>query len=109
MGELTLSNTQIEDLTPLSELTKLKELRLERNQINDLTPLSGLNQLEWLDLTENETEIEDLTPLAKLTQLKCLISLGRDRRPDPVERLNTAGGADLESKNRSMTSAPFRD
>jgi Leucine-rich repeat (LRR) protein len=39
-----LYNNQITDITPLSNLTKLKTLDLLNNQITDITPLNNLNK-----------------------------------------------------------------
>jgi hypothetical protein len=64
---LDLSGNQISDITPLSELTELRQLFLVNNQIIDLTPLSGLTNLETLDLYRNQ--ITDITPLSGLKNL----------------------------------------
>ena len=67
---LYLRNNQISDLTPLQNLTSLKLLSLENNQINDLSPLQNLTSLEKLYLSGNQ--ISDLTPLQNLTGLEWL-------------------------------------
>ena len=64
LAELNLYDNQISDLTPISQLNKLRWLNLGRNQITDLTPLKKLNQLKQLYLYENpnltKTQIAEL-------------------------------------------------
>ncbi|MBW4460651.1 MAG: leucine-rich repeat domain-containing protein [Nodosilinea sp. WJT8-NPBG4] len=64
---LSLSQTQVSDLSPLSGLTQLSELYLDQTQVSDLSPLSGLTQLRILSLSQ--TQVSDLSPLSGLTQL----------------------------------------
>ena len=65
--ELSLSQNNSSDLTPLAGLKNLTKLNLEDNNISDLTPLAGLTNLTELGLHWNN--ISDLTPLAGLTNL----------------------------------------
>jgi hypothetical protein len=65
--KLSLANNQITDLSPLAELTNLRELFLNNNQISDLMPLAGLTNLQSLNLYDNQ--IIDISPLANLTNL----------------------------------------
>ncbi len=60
----------IEDLTPLRNLTKLKYLELGDNSISDISALSSLTNLETLSLHRND--IRDVTPLRNLTKLSDL-------------------------------------
>ena len=69
LRQLSLSNNEISDLTPLANLTQLRYLPLRDNQISDLTPLANLTQLNYLSLDRNK-KISDLTPLANLDELK---------------------------------------
>ena len=70
LKKLTLSRTQIADISPLSSLTGLEWLDLNGTQVTDISPLSGLTKLEWLDL--NGTQVTDISPLSELTQLHSL-------------------------------------
>ncbi|AFY57599.1 Leucine Rich Repeat (LRR)-containing protein [Rivularia sp. PCC 7116] len=67
---LDLSSHKISDLSPLAQLTNLKELYLSYNQISDLSPLSRLTNLNFLFLESNQ--IGDLSPLSQLTNLTWL-------------------------------------
>ncbi|MBV6621365.1 MAG: leucine-rich repeat domain-containing protein [Rivularia sp. (in: Bacteria)] len=67
---LDLSSHKISDLSPLAQLTNLKELYLSYNQIRDLSPLSRLTNLNFLFLESNQ--IGDLSPLSQLTNLTWL-------------------------------------
>jgi hypothetical protein len=64
---LSLSRTQVTDLSILSTLTQLKELYLSETQVTDLSVLSTLTQLTHLVLSE--TQVTDLSVLSTLTQL----------------------------------------
>jgi internalin A len=65
-----LRTNQIEDITPISGLTRLKSLDLSNNQISDISALSGMAALETLTLYKNNiTDISALSGLSNLTSL----------------------------------------
>jgi Leucine-rich repeat (LRR) protein len=69
--KLNLSfNEQITDITPLGELTNLKNLSLFCCEVCDITPLSSLVNLEELDL--ECTNVVSIEPLGTLTKLRYL-------------------------------------
>ena len=86
LRELVLSGNEISDISPLAELTELRELGLSGNQISDISPLAELTELRELSLDFNR--ISDITPLAELTQLSELF-LGANEIVDigPVAKL----------------------
>jgi Leucine-rich repeat (LRR) protein len=53
LGNWQTSN-RIQDISPLSSLTNLKELTLSKNQIGDVTPLADLTNLAELSLSGNQ-------------------------------------------------------
>ncbi|MBC6316888.1 leucine-rich repeat domain-containing protein [Listeria grandensis] len=61
-------NGQLEDLSPISGLTKLHTLYLNGNKISDLRPLSGLTNVQTMRLAGNM--ITDLSPLAPLRSVR---------------------------------------
>lgn len=63
--KLNLSNNEIMDLTPLSDMTALCELNLANNQIEDLEPLSKIKSLQSLDLRGNPLRSEQIDELKK--------------------------------------------
>ena len=67
---LSLKNTQVSDIEPLSRLTSLKYLLLNGTQVSDIGALSHFTSLEMLDL-EN-TQVSDIGPLSHLTSLEYL-------------------------------------
>jgi internalin A len=67
---LNLIQNQVHDLEPINDLTSLDTLLLGRNKIHDIAPLSGLTQLTRLDLSGNE--VGDWSPLQNLKKLKSL-------------------------------------
>jgi disulfide oxidoreductase YuzD len=64
---LILSKNQIQDISSLQNLTLLNHLDLRSNQIKDISSLQNLNQLIRLDLRSNQ--IQDISVLQNLTQL----------------------------------------
>ena len=67
---LSLENTQVSDIGPLSGLTSLEYLHLNGTQVSDIGPLSHLTSLETLGL--NGTQVSDIGPLSHLTSLEYL-------------------------------------
>ena len=70
LKSLNLSNNQISDISALSGMTALETLILYNNKITDISALSGLPDLTSLDLERNQ--VTDITPLSGLTTLKSL-------------------------------------
>ena len=64
---LSLDDTNIPDLSPLSGLTNLTRLRLISTNTTDVSSLSNLTNLTSLVLSHNR--IRDISPLADLTNL----------------------------------------
>ena len=58
----------VSDLTPLANLTSLRNLNVARNQISDIRPLAGLIELTFLNVRDNR--ISDFSPLANLVNLE---------------------------------------
>ena len=67
---LSAISNQIRDLTPIAQMPNLVFLELWYNQVNDLTPFTGLTNLQFLYLPGNP--LADLTPLSGLKNLKHL-------------------------------------
>ena len=67
---LTISRSEVSDLTPLAGLENLQALKLNYNRITDISPLSGLVNLQRLELHANQ--IVDISPLAGLIRLQDL-------------------------------------
>ena len=66
MQRLWLSGNEINDLTPLADLTGLERLELGYNQISDSSVLAQLTNLEGLRIQANP--IQDITPLRTLLE-----------------------------------------
>ncbi len=67
LKQLRIIKSSLTDLDYLSNLTNLESLWLYDNQINDLTGITGLTNLDYLRLDNNQ--ISDLSPLTTLTNL----------------------------------------
>lgn len=64
---LDLSHNEIDDLSFLRHMPKLRVLLLGDNNIEDISVLAELHDLEYLELFKNK--IKDVTPLAGLENL----------------------------------------
>ena len=53
LSHLSLWNNQVEDISPLANLTNLISLTLTRNKVVDLTPLANLPNLQYLYIRRN--------------------------------------------------------
>lgn len=67
---VSITKTDLSDLSGLAQLTALESLTLNDNLIADLTPLAGLTSLSYLHLGNNN--ITDISPLKSLTALRSL-------------------------------------
>ncbi|MCH9022691.1 MAG: hypothetical protein IID32_07980 [Planctomycetes bacterium] len=65
--DLRLSDNNISNLPPLTELMSVEQLQLNNNQITDLSPLAELIDVQVLFLNGNG--ISNVLPLTKLTNL----------------------------------------
>ena len=91
MRLLTLLNNQIENLSPLSELSGLESLDLANNSITSVSPLSGLTSLTELDLRNNQiTDVSPLSGLNSLTMLKLSGNTGITN-PEVLYKLRQGG------------------
>jgi Leucine-rich repeat (LRR) protein len=63
-------NWKLTDITPLANLTGLKDLNIGSNSISNITPLRNLTNLTQLCIVLNG--ISDLSPLASLTNLTAI-------------------------------------
>ena len=70
LEEILLSDTNVEDISPLADAPFLRSLDLAQTNIKDLAPLTTLHKLEHLIL--HGVEIEDISQLSALTNLKTL-------------------------------------
>ena len=86
----------LSDLSPLSNLTKLREINLNDQKVRDLSPLADLTNLEVLTLLFND--VDDLSPLANLTNLGTLNLAGNQVR----DLSALAGLTDLDILNLDL-------
>jgi internalin A len=71
LQNLTLKVNLIKNITPLKFLSNLTTLNLSLNQVDDITPLWRLNNLVFLDLSAN-MYLRYIGQLSSLTNLKIL-------------------------------------
>lgn len=70
LTSLTLQGCNIRNITPLASLVNLETLSLSSNSVSDLSPIGGLTNLTWLVLENNQ--IRDITPIGNLTKMYSL-------------------------------------
>ncbi len=98
LTSLTITNSGISNLAPLSALTQLTYLDLSNNQISDLTPLSLLSNVSSLALNNNL--ITDVEPLTTMENLRSLSIYGND----DIENIELFD--DMETLETLVTEAP---
>jgi len=98
---LNLRNTRVTDLSPLICLLSLMHLTMVGNSFSDLTPLSGLTRLRYLVVPR--TSVADLLPISGLTAL-ILLDLAQTQVYDlnPLRRLT-------HLKKLILGNTPFSD
>ncbi|MEG0378751.1 MAG: leucine-rich repeat domain-containing protein, partial [Eubacterium sp.] len=68
---ISISGTGLTDTEGFKKVTKIKNLSIQNSQIQDLSGLSGLTQLEGINLSGNK-DLTDISPLKSLKNLKNL-------------------------------------
>ena len=101
LSTLRISNTNVNDISVLSDFTKLSDISAENCGITDISSLANLEKLTTLRLAGNE--IESLKPLENLTKLDRIdISRNKLKNLDGLEKsleLNTIVADDNEIEN----------
>ena len=70
LASLYLGSTKVSDISSLANLTNLERLSLWRTGVSDISSLANLKYLKELDL--HYTKVSDVSPLAHLTNLEWL-------------------------------------
>lgn len=87
LAALSLAGNDVEDLTPLAELSRLQTLDLADNRVTDVAPLKNLKALQRLDLSGNQ--VQNVEPLAGLERMRSLcLSDNAIEDPTPLAKLN---------------------
>ena len=107
LKELFLGAGDLDDLSPIEDLTKLESLRASLNKVSDIQPLAKMTRMDRLDL--GQTKVKDLSPLQDMTHLTELSLDGTQ-----VEDLTPLSGmSDLERLSIKRTQvkdvAPLKD
>jgi Leucine-rich repeat (LRR) protein len=85
---VNIMNNEITSLSPLSELTELVAINAAGNQITDISALSGLENLMELHLQNNN--ISDITVLMSMTSLTYVNLYGNNLTAAQINALNEA-------------------
>lgn len=73
---------QIEDISYIKDLTKLKYICLDYNKVSDISPVKNLKNLETLDICYNPIQ-EDINFIENLSNLKEIWLVGTNRKELP--------------------------
>lgn len=96
--------SNISDLTPLSNLTKLETFKIYARSLTDISPLANLTLLQELTLSSHR--LTEFSPLAGLTELRYLnLSDGPYFDSDPISLVPLSNMTKLEYLNLDNT--PF--
>jgi internalin A len=107
LQSLDCSGTQVSDLTPLKDLPSLQSLYCVDTQVSDLTPLKHLPSLQSLDCSV--TQVSDLTPLKDLPSLQSLdCSYTQVSDLTPLKDLLTLQSLDCD-RTRVSDLTPLKD
>lgn len=68
--------TSNRDLEPIATLTNVDRIDLDYTLIDDISSLSNLTKLQWLDLEDTNVDSDDLVHLEKLDKLHTLVLTG---------------------------------
>lgn len=102
---LEMLQTQVSDLGPLSDLSKIRFIDLALTPVTNLSPLSFLGRLEFVDCSF--TNISGLTPLSSCSELKVLnISESGVKSLAPLlqcKELEYLRHSDLKDRNADQT------
>ncbi len=86
LRELELNNTSVADLSPIGEMYSLQKLVVSRSPIQSMEPISKLISLEYLNF--EETSVDDLKPIRNFIELEYLnFSNTRVRKLKPISSL----------------------
>ena len=100
LERLQLWVAEVDNFAPLASLTNLKSLEVTAPKVDNLQPLSGLTKLEYLYLCDSRAD--DLTPLAGLTNLRVVKLV--DMPVSDLSPLAKLGGLErLELRNAQAT------
>ncbi len=72
IDSVNVSGQNINDLTPLQKLPKLKVVIASKTNIIELYALGELKEISWIDISE--TPVKSLAPLERLPKLKLVIA-----------------------------------
>ncbi|MFC4025251.1 leucine-rich repeat domain-containing protein [Oceanobacillus longus] len=87
LWNLSITYSEISDLSPLSDLDSLQSIYLYGNNIEDISPLIGLEKIDTLDLDDNH--IQDLSALQNMDSLRTLYLSGNNIKDiDVLKNLN---------------------
>jgi len=91
---LDLSESRVQDISPLAHLSSLLILDLTATLVQDISPLAHLSSLQILNL--NETQVQDISPLAQLSSLHTLdLNDTQVQNISPLAHLSSLGNLDL--------------
>ncbi len=87
---LNISDTEVKDISPLSELTSLESLDMTAMVVDGIEPLSSLTNLKRFEFNSESAKNGDLSPLHELKNLEKLVIIGLDFDQEEIYALEEA-------------------
>lgn len=100
LEEVDISGTKVIDLSSLCNLSYLRSLKAHDTSINDLSPLRGLSNLKEIHM--ERADIEDVTPLGEVSSLEVIDFYGNSSLQDISAFSNLKNLRKLILKNTSI-------
>lgn len=101
LTSLTIAENALQDIGPVSALTKLIEFRIERGTVSDFSPLASLKRLERLRIAHNP--VADLEFMAELTSLRYEVELIELNISDLRPLTGLTGFSKLDLQDNAIT------
>ncbi|WP_270606150.1 leucine-rich repeat domain-containing protein [Bacillus mobilis] len=76
LERFVIFESNVKDISPISNLKKLKSLNIDRSQVENIEPIAQLEKLQFLYLRDNK--IKNLKPLSQLKKVKELDVIGNE-------------------------------
>ncbi|MFA2767854.1 leucine-rich repeat domain-containing protein, partial [Bacillus pacificus] len=76
LERFVIFESNVKDISPISNLKKLKSLNVNRSQVENIEPIAQLEKLQFLYLRDNK--IKNLKPLSQLKKVKELDVIGNE-------------------------------
>ena len=101
LNYINLRETNVKDVSVLATLPALRNVDLGETPVRDLSPLVEAESLERLDISDTHTtSLEPVTRIAKLNWLNLYVAMSDDGSQVYFDELMARGNIDIQPGNR---------